>query len=736
MSSFSTLRAGTRHSAKLRIEQLEDRHLLSIIPGFSGIGMVTSTSDVYYLEVDFAAETLTPYHLGKLTDGAGNVVAPARDDAVLPGFPGGDFLCVRDDPSGPAGAPSMLRQTNIDVFQLDAEPETKLVVDEMVALWMTNTTGVGPETFDVRINALEWTPNLGGTTAVLFGAGYAVTPLSAPQDRYDLLFTINTATGEATPVVDLETMGLQSAGDIAFDLDGKLYLSCAGDKILEVGNLSSATPTTVVHTLTHDGDDFDALLPYSSGSLIGITQNRQYYEINLASNTTTLGGTLTHPDHLDAGELVYGATVALQEPEDLGTISDEVTRTGVVPGLQQKWYQMDVAADGALTVEMTGGTNADTIMILYEQVDGGELDPVGYYDSSSPGTPWQIAYDSAHADGGSDYTYYLHAINIEDPSAFRFTLSSGGGAILFGAVGDSLTDEYANEGYSYAQNWLESLVQTNRVDAGIWGYWTEPRRAGYQTNWARTGATTASMLESGQHTGLAGQVDAGLVDYAVMAIGQNDFSPSFSGAYAPIYNGFWTADQIDEYCEQIVANFNEALATIGETDVNLVMSNIIDYGVAPTVRTTFPDAVKRERVTTVIRDVNNRIEQLAHDYGVPVADSFGLSKEYLGENSAPVASQWVGGVEFTNTGGNDAHNGFVTDGIHPHTVLSAMFGNLFMEALNQGFSTNLELFGDLDILTLAGLEGEYDAGGPTLNVDFSQYVSLPSSGSNSVGNLV
>ena len=50
-----------------------------------------------------------------------------------------------------------------------------------------------------------------------------------------------------------------------------------------------------------------------------------------------------------------------------------------------------------------------------------------------------------------------------------------------------------------------------------------PRHRGFSYNWARSGATTADAIADGQHTGLAGQVAAGLVDLAYVFIGGNDF---------------------------------------------------------------------------------------------------------------------------------------------------------------------------------------------------------------------
>src|SRR5205823_6282617 len=79
-----------------------------------------------------------------------------------------------------------------------------------------------------------------------------------------------------------------------------------------------------------------------------------------------------------------------------------------------------------------------------------------------------------------------------------------------GAMGDSLTDEYSEETYSYAKNWTMQLVQNRAVNMGPTaaqaaqpgGTWGEPRRTGYESNWARSGADSATLLTEGQPAGL------------------------------------------------------------------------------------------------------------------------------------------------------------------------------------------------------------------------------------------
>jgi len=111
-------------------------------------------------------------------------------------------------------------------------------------------------------------------------------------------------------------------------------------------------------------------------------------------------------------------------------------------------------------------------------------------------------------------------------------------------LGDSQSDEYRADdwrGGNYAdttRNWVELLAKYRDVNLGEWGAWDEPRRNGYSQNWARTGATAHSLIESGQHLGAAEQIKEGKVNVVVVYIGALDFAPYMPhGNYEAIYNG-------------------------------------------------------------------------------------------------------------------------------------------------------------------------------------------------------
>ena len=294
----------------------------------------------------------------------------------------------------------------------------------------------------------------------------------------------------------------------------------------------------------------------------------------------------------------------------------------------------------------------------------------------------------------------------------------------FGAAGDSLTDEYG-DAVDYARNWLELLAEEKGVNFGPHGDWGTPRAVGYQHNWAVGGATSGSLLDSGQHTGLVQLIDTGAVSYAVLAIGQNDFAPN-SAAYQGIYSNTWSQTDIDTYVDGVVENIDTALDTLTTTDVALVMSNVIDYGLAPLTKVLYPSAESRGRVTTVLVELNDRLEDLAFEHQVPIADAFGLARDFLGTGSSPTVRQRVGGVTLINAGGVDPHNAFVADAIHPHTIVQGLLGNLFLEAMSLGHGIDVGSlqFTEEQLLSAAGIGDEYTE--DTFGLSYSDYVVLPS----------
>jgi len=322
--------------------------------------------------------------------------------------------------------------------------------------------------------------------------------------------------------------------------------------------------------------------------------------------------------------------------------------------------------------------------------------------------------------------------------SFLCLISNPSHSQTIGVVGDSLADEYFEDpsedgiqAYDYAFNWLQQLVNDRSFDGGPTAQeaaqpgntWGEPRRTGYEYNWARYGATSGNMIGSGQHTGLSSQIIANGIDYAVLAIGSNDFSP-YLAAYNNIYWGNWNDQQIDTYNDQVLANIDLALTTILFPGVDLVLVNVPDYNVVPLVRNSYPNAVYRERVTNAIRKLNRRVEDLAREQGLILFDLYGLSKTIFGENFEPAYSTlFIGNVQINLLQHDTIFNsnptaGFVHDSIHPHTHLQGVIANVILRALDVAFDSGINLFSEEEILSHAGIAY---GGEDTLGSEIGEY---------------
>lgn len=312
--------------------------------------------------------------------------------------------------------------------------------------------------------------------------------------------------------------------------------------------------------------------------------------------------------------------------------------------------------------------------------------------------------------------------------------SSSGQVRMLGAMGDSLTDEYAEESYDYATNWTMQIVQHRSIDMGPnaaeanqpGGTWGEPRRTGFWANWARYGADSATAITDGQHTGLAAQVGIGGVSHAVIELGTNDFSPTTS-AYLNIYFGFWSQSQIDSYVNARVANIRTIVETVRPTGAGILLCNYVDFGPAPATRQFFSNASRRDRITAVLARVNAEVEEIARQNHAVLVDLNRLGTVIMGTNGALRQFMPIGNVNIQLFNRDTASHanplaGFVDDGAHPHTSLQGIFANVMMTALNSGWGSSYTRFTDAEILANAGITY---GGTDTLDVvvaPYSQYI--------------
>lgn len=277
-------------------------------------------------------------------------------------------------------------------------------------------------------------------------------------------------------------------------------------------------------------------------------------------------------------------------------------------------------------------------------------------------------------------------------------------------IGDSQSDEYRADdkrGYTYGSttlNWVEQLEKYRAVNFGEWGVWEEPRRTGYEYNYARTGATTNSVLESGQHTGVAEKVKEGKVNLVIIYIGANDFAPYITtDGYESIYDGSITMPSLIRKENQIVADIKTMIDTVVESgDVKILLVKIPDWGNHLGIQIAFPIPTQRQRVTDAIVRTNTQLEKMADAYAIPTVDPNEFYKTTTTEITT--SDLKVGEVKIRRTfPSDDPHSLFLDDGIHPGTIMNGLFANFLITNLSAYVGIQITPFTDSEILHSAGL---------------------------------
>lgn len=281
-----------------------------------------------------------------------------------------------------------------------------------------------------------------------------------------------------------------------------------------------------------------------------------------------------------------------------------------------------------------------------------------------------------------------------------------------GIMGDSNSDEYRADnarGGDYGPttlNWVEQLVKNRSLNFGSWGTWGEPRRTGYEYNWARSGATAMSLIESGQHTGLAQQVASGRVSVVVLWIGSNDFHLT-NGTYEEIYNGSLSDEALQDKINLLLENIRIALDTVMNAgDVKMIIVDIGDQSIDPAAAKMYPDPVRLQRVSNAIKQANTGIQELAAERGISLIKSDDFARVFMARLDAQGFLQ-VGDAKIDfKTRGNDPYHVQLDDSSgHAGTVLSGLFANIILiEPLKENYGIDIPPLTEDEILSNAGIK--------------------------------
>jgi hypothetical protein len=278
----------------------------------------------------------------------------------------------------------------------------------------------------------------------------------------------------------------------------------------------------------------------------------------------------------------------------------------------------------------------------------------------------------------------------------------------FGVIGDSGSDEYrADDGRggrfaATTLNWNELLSVYRGFNFGPWGRRPAPRRSGFEYNWARTGATIATLIAEGQHLGLARQIWEGKVQYAAVMIGVNDFAP-WNGTYRAIYSGALSGQALNDTIDRHASNLEHILDTVlAARPVKLVMANIPDRGGSPVTIAAFPDPAKRRLVTNAIVELNDRIQTMTRTRPVVLIDMYNWGNRLLSQVGAD-GNLVIGGAAIALlTNGDEPHHLILGDNEHGGTVAEGLLANMFIDHWNL-YGLGATPFTDAEILSHAGI---------------------------------
>jgi hypothetical protein len=271
-----------------------------------------------------------------------------------------------------------------------------------------------------------------------------------------------------------------------------------------------------------------------------------------------------------------------------------------------------------------------------------------------------------------------------------------------GVIGDSYSDEYQfyPPDRSTARNWVEILAATRKLNFGSFSLANraEPRNQGYAYNWARSDATTESMIATGQHTGVAAQAASGEVTLVVMFIGGNDF-----------INAMKTADPVDTLQQvgpRAEVNFERAFRTVlgAHPDVKLVVATVPDIRHLPEFR----EALKSGQLPKAYADAasatlahyNGRIRALAfHNPRVALIDLDLVTR--LRDKLSPEAVSVAGRPIVRWVPSNDPTHLFLADVRHLGTVGQGLFAELIVTAVDAKFNAGVAPLSHREIIEFA-----------------------------------
>lgn len=295
---------------------------------------------------------------------------------------------------------------------------------------------------------------------------------------------------------------------------------------------------------------------------------------------------------------------------------------------------------------------------------------------------------------------FFAAVALSSMLMFEGGEAQAGGGV--GILGDSYSDEY--QFYAphreKARNWVEILGSTRSIDFGEFrtSSWGGPRNSGFAYNWAKSGATTASMIAEKQHEGLADQIAKGDVAIAVVFVGGNDFIEALHSS-DPRAN-------LQGLGRTAAANVKMATETLlaASPNVKVVIATVPDVRELPEFRTrirerTLDPAIAASAVAEIDM-FNAELRRLqASTNRIAIFDFAKISK--ISQVLAPTHITVAGRKIERERVGDSPDRLFLGDSRHLGTVAQGMLAKFLADCLNKNCGTRIKPLDEREIVELA-----------------------------------
>ena len=241
--------------------------------------------------------------------------------------------------------------------------------------------------------------------------------------------------------------------------------------------------------------------------------------------------------------------------------------------------------------------------------------------------------------------------------------------------------------------------------------------AGFPYAFGQIGADSASVLAANNQIDmLVTEITAGNITLANFFIGNNDYIDVGND----IATGALTGGPLAAHQQQVAANIAAGVNAARNAGAGVVLGGLSNIVHSPAAASIKANPTARALFETALSDGNDLIHAFANSEGIPFINFFDLLSEVYGNGSAQ-----MGGVELVLDGFSTDPHYFWETAFQPGIIVRGAIANLFIQAINDGYGTNVPLLSDLEILTLAGLEGEYAAETFGAAYAYPSFVTVP-----------